>query len=253
MDKKKKLFSALLVFTLVLTGCQKASQTPSLLLSSRVMLENNLRGKSVEGRQIECITYGDGNDVILILATIHGNENAGTPLIYRLLDQLRANPKYAKGKKVVLIPVANPDGLVLNQRYNARGIDLNRNFEAPNRENNAINGAYGLSEPESVFIKQVISQHKPNRIITLHESLACLDYDGSGKQLAEHMGKYCNLPVKKLGSRAGSLGSYAGITLQLPIITVELTENDSWIGGDSLWDRYGRMLLASITYPADPD
>ena len=253
MTKTIKTFAALIIVTLVVSGCQKPSQTSDILLQPRPTLKHDLRGQSIEGRQIECMVFGSGDDVVLILATIHGDENAGTPLVYRLIKELRANPKYVKGKKVVIIPIANPDGLVANQRFNARGVDLNRNFDAPNRENNAINGPNGLSEPESVFIKEVISEHNPARIITLHESLACIDYDGPAKELAELMGKHCHLLVKKLGSRPGSLGSYAGLTLETPIITVELTPNDRWIDEDLLWTRYGQMLLASITYPVDPD
>jgi protein MpaA len=67
------------------------------------------------------------------------------------------------------------------------------------------------------------------------------------------MAKYCDLPVKKLGAKPGSLGSYAGLTLAIPIITLELQQSDSQFGPESLWRKYANTLLAAITYPSRPD
>ena len=70
--------------------------------------------------------------------------------------------------------------------------------------------------------------------------------------LAERMGQYCALPVKKLGARPGSLGSYAGVTLGIPIITFEMTQADSELNTEALWQKYGKALLAAITFPERP-
>ena len=253
MNRKITIFLSLLSASLMLAGCQKTQEISDDEMLPKPMIEHDMRGQSVEGRSIDSLVLGSGEDVILIMATIHGDENAGTPLVHKLIDHLRANTQLLDGRKVVLMPVTNPDGLVAEQRYNIRGVDLNRNFEAANRKNSTINGLTALSEPESRFIKKVIAKHNPNRIVSLHEPLNCIDYDGPGTDIAEHMGRYCNLPVKKLGSRPGSLGSYAGNTLGLPIRTVELTENDRWEDEDGLWKRYGQMLLAAIAYPDNPE
>jgi protein MpaA len=63
------------------------------------------------------------------------------------------------------------------------------------------------------------------------------------------MGEHCDLPVKKLGARPGSLGSYAGVTLGIPIITFEMLLNDSQLDTQTLWKRYGKALVAAIVYP----
>ena len=63
------------------------------------------------------------------------------------------------------------------------------------------------------------------------------------------MAQYCALPVKKVGARPGSLGSYAGVTLGIPIITFEMTEADSKLNSEAIWQKYGRALLAAIVYP----
>ena len=195
------------------------------------------------------MVLGEGRDVIFVLAAIHGNEQAGIPLCRRLYDYLLQHSNLLVGRKLVIMPIANPDGVAHNQRQNARGIDLNRNFEAANRQNSARYGFSALSEPESRVIKEVIRQHAPDRIVTLHEPLSCIDYDGPGKALAERMGQYCDLPVKKLGANPGSLGAYAGVTLGIPIITVEYPKGSGALEADILWTKYGRMLLAAVVYP----
>ena len=145
--------------------------------------------------------------------------------------------------------MANPDGYANNTRYNAKGVDLNRNFEAANRINTRQTGLIPLSEPEARVIRQLIQEYKPDRIVSIHQPLSCIDYDGPGKMLADRMGQYCALPVKKVGARPGSLGSYAGVTLGIPIITFEMTEADSKLDSVALWQKYGRALLAAIVYP----
>ena len=99
------------------------------------------------------------------------------------------------------------------------------------------------------MIKQVIQQYDPDRIVTLHQPLNCIDYDGPAQMLAQRMGQYCALPVKKLGARPGSLGSYAGVTLGIPIITFEMLPADSQLTSQALWSKYGRAMLAAILYP----
>ncbi|MHC4385915.1 MAG: M14 family metallopeptidase, partial [Planctomycetota bacterium] len=107
-------------------------------------------------------------------------------------------------------------------------------------------------EPESTILHDLILTYRPARIVTIHQPLYCLDYDGPGEDLAKAMADYCPLPVKKLGSRPGSLGSFAGIEQNTPIITMELAKEDSQLTDVQLWIRYGNALLAAITYPQLP-
>jgi len=63
------------------------------------------------------------------------------------------------------------------------------------------------------------------------------------------MARYCDLPVRKLGARPGSLGSYAGENLRIPIITFELPCDADSLDSKSLWTRYGSALIAAVLYP----
>ena len=256
MNKKWARISTVYVLfgVLAFAGCVEPVRYPEIVgeLPSIVFpSQYRIVGASIQQRPIMCYVLGDGSDVTLIMATIHGNEAAGTPLVRTLSWYLRQHPEMLSGRKVVLMAVANPDGMANGSRYNAKGIDLNRNFEARNRVNSKQTGLKALSEPEARVIKQVIQQYKPDRIVSIHQPLNCIDYDGPARMLAERMGQYCALPVKKLGARPGSLGSYAGVTLGIPIITFEMLPADSQLNSEALWQKYGRALLAAILYP-DP-
>ncbi|MEM9658430.1 MAG: hypothetical protein AAF961_08725, partial [Planctomycetota bacterium] len=111
-------------------------------------------------------------------------------------------------------------------------------------------GETPLSEPESRVLMKLVCHYFPNRIVSIHQPLNCIDYDGPAKDLAEAMAAVCPIPVKKLGSRPGSLGSLFGVTLQRPIITFELPP-DAEMESEALWKTYGGALVAALRH-SDP-
>ena len=247
-------------------GCYKPTDYPQVDKSIDYLpipVRQSVAGISVEKRPIMYHIIGQGQEVIFILAAIHGDEPAGITLANRLADFLQQNrQKLLRGRTVLILPIANPDGVAENSRLNANKVDLNRNFASENRVNSKEFGLTALSEPEAHIITQLIRQYKPERIISLHQVIdsgpegmattmpnGCIDYDGPGEALANHMAKYCDLPVNKLGANPGSLGSYAGLTLGIPTITFEMQKNDSKLNPEILWQRYGNALLSAITYP----
>ncbi len=235
----------------ILVGCQRppgAAPSPGEV-HGPIVPQSVVVGRSVEGRALTCQVLGDGGEVVLIMATIHGNEPAGTPLVRRLIERLAGEPELLCGRRVVVLPVANPDGLARHTRNNARGVDLNRNFPATNWRSRRRNGPAPLSEPESRAIHDLLERYAPVRIVTIHQPIACIDYDGPGRPLAQAMAASSGLPLKKLGGKPGSLGSHAGITRGIPIITVELPRSASRLSRESLWTQYGRMLLTAIAFP----
>lgn len=205
-----------------------------------------IAGRSVQGRPIEVQAYGNGADCLLILATIHGNEFAGTPLMKRFAKELRANPELVNGWTLVIVPVANPDGFAAKKRRNARGVDLNRNFPAGNYKSKGSKDKGPLSEPESKVIETLLQKYKPRYILSFHQAANLLDYDGPGKELAQRLAAVCPLKVSRMGARPGSLGSYAGIELKIPIITVELPGKASRMTEDTLWENYGGLLIEAL-------
>ena len=109
-------------------------------------------GQSVEGRELlvakisDNVNSNEGEPEFLYTSTMHGNELTGYPLMLRLIDSLLTtygtSPRITNlvdNLEIHINPLANPDGTYNggNQtvygatRYNANGIDLNRNYPDP--------------------------------------------------------------------------------------------------------------------------
>ncbi len=256
MNRKRSIILTVcaLFAALAFAGCYQPVDYPVIVdvpqpPAVEPAIQRRIVGTSIENRPITCTVLGEGQDVTFILAAIHGSEPAGIPLVRRLAQYLQQYPHLLQGRKVVLLPVANPDGVAHSTRYNARGVDLNRNFSTANRLNIKRFGRTALSEPEARVIDRLIRQYAPDRVVSIHQPLACIDYDGPGKALARRLAEYCNLPLIKLGPKPGSLGSYAGVTLGIPIITLELPHIADRLNSQRLWQRYGPALIAAVVYP----
>ena len=129
---------------LLLAGCaekQKQVIAPMIIYQDTVSplddvlstVQYRIGGRSLMNRLVEYEVQGYGPDCTFILATIHGNEDAGTPLVRCLSQYLQEHRELLRGRTVVILPVTNPDGRANHSRGNARNVDLNRNFQAENR------------------------------------------------------------------------------------------------------------------------
>ena len=68
-------------------------------------------GESAQGRPIELLIFGQASTTsVLILGAIHGDETTSADLTRNLIQQLSSDPALAAGKRVAIIPIANPDG-----------------------------------------------------------------------------------------------------------------------------------------------
>ena len=260
MDREWSLvarITLLAALLLGLAGCYEQEPRPKVIGERPALVlppaqtppRQHLIGRSVQGRPIFVQIVGQGTDTALILGSIHGNEPAAGVLVSELADRLRADPRLSEGRRVVLLPAVNPDGLAVQTRENAHGVDLNRNFDTSNRVDTGTNGLRPLTEPESAALESVIKEYAPSRIVSVHQPLSCIDYDGPGEAIAARMAQDCDLPVKKIGARPGSLGSYTGETLKIPTITMELPPEASKMSGEALWQKYGKALMAAVLYP----
>lgn len=196
----------------------------------------------LEKKHIKRRIFGKGKNVILILASIHGDEPASTSLVNKFAQYIEDHKKKLfRKRQLVVLPVVNPDGVNNKTRYNANGVDINRNFPSENwSEKEEHSGPKPASEPETQAVIQVIKEYKPDRIISIQQFSECIDYDGPGKKLADHIKKEsCGLSVKNLKYEPGSLGSFAGKDLKKPTITLGLAKKAHTFGSKGIWKRYG--------------
>jgi murein peptide amidase A len=169
---------------------------------------------------------------VLLIGGIHGDEYSSVSIVFKwmkTLDEFHSGLFHWR-----ILPVLNPDGLLRkkSQRMNANNVDLNRNFPMLDWKNATIDywknvtksnprrypGKAALSESETQWLVHEINKFQPDVIVAVHAPHGIIDYDGP-KNGPYKLGRlYLNL----LGTYPGSLGNYAGVQKQIPVVTIEL-------------------------------
>ncbi len=144
-------------------------------------------GPTVQGRWIWVLRITDNPDCdeaepeFVYISTMHGDEPVGTELLIWLCDSLVQN--YGVQPRITRVvdsldlwgvPLMNPDGNVLGQRYNANGVDLNRNFPVPDGVA-GYDGTYDL-EPETQAMMDFLAQRHQVMTINFHTGAVCVNY-----------------------------------------------------------------------------
>lgn len=242
---------------------------------------------SVLGTPLVWTIYGDKKnpDTTLILCGVHGDEITPVKFCFDIINHLRTVSLIGEGehfkndfegRRVVVVPVANPDSFFKRRptRTNANGVDVNRNLPTKDFDKKALRlwksryrsdkrrypGKVAMSEPESVFQVELIKKFKPKKIISVHSPLTMLDYDGPAN---EHSGGVVGSSANELlitmseeakGYRIknypffpGSLGNYAGNERQIPTFTLELPTSDP-SKSKAYWKRFKGAIHAAMTH-----
>lgn len=168
---------------------------------------------------------------VLLIGGIHGDEYSSISVAFKWMHILDRHHSGLFHWHVV--PLMNPDGLLRakSQRMNANGVDLNRNFYSPNWQHQAQQewhrrkknprrypGPKAVSEPETRWLTSEIESFRPDVIISIHAPYGVVDVDGP-LDGPESLGR---LQRRLLGNFPGSLGRFAGVLKEIPVITIEL-------------------------------
>lgn len=205
-------------------------------------------GQTELKRDIIVEQFGDGEEIVAIISSIHGNEAIGTPLLFRFLKE--GGIEDLEGKTVFLLYVANPDGYVLDMRGNSNNIDINRNFPTDNFGRGIFNGEAPLTAIETSVLLDFLGTYQPDRSLIIHQPLNGIDYDGKSKELAEHLSETSGIRVKRLGARSGSMGTYLGLGLKKQVITLEIPSRYSEKPIEQVCEKYCVLLKEFISYSA---
>ncbi len=129
-------------------------------------------GKSRLGAPITGFQTENASPKVLVMSGLHGDEVEGiihcTQIASALLEE-----KSPLLEKLLFLPIANPDGNFLNQRWTSSNIDLNRNFPTadwtPKFENPRYPpGPSAASEPETGILMSVVKNHGISLVLDLH-------------------------------------------------------------------------------------
>lgn len=119
-------------------------------------------GHSYQGRVIQLLKLGVGENQILLWSQMHGDEPSATPALLDIADYLLANGDHPVVRSILesttllMIPMLNPDGAEVYERVNAQGIDINRD-------------ALHLATPEGRLLKRIRDEYEPMLGLNLHD------------------------------------------------------------------------------------
>ena len=177
-------------------------------------------GRSQSGRAIRAYRAGEaGRPVVVVMATMHGEEDFGQYVAYGLLEG-----KPIKGVDLWVLPVANPDGLAHDRRWVNGHVDLNRNFPY-SWVKRANSGPRAVSERETKVIMDFLSRTQPRYLVSWHQPLHGVDTDKvKDLALSKRLAANLRLPLKELdcgGVCHGTMTAWFNHSFAGAAVTVE--------------------------------
>ncbi len=274
------------------------------------LLEIGYLGKSILGRSIPLLRLGHGKREVLYVGAHHGMEWITSSVLMRFVseycEQLQQNrplyhislPDLSRSHTIYIIPMLNPDGveyqihgieesnplfprlLTMNGgsmdfstwQANARGVDLNHNYDAEfvaykrlEAENGICGGAptrysgeFPESEPEVAALCNFIRFHEGLRgVLTFHTQGEEIFYQSGGKAprgstiLARRIAMLTGYCL----SEAEGLASYGGLTdwcvqkQDLPSFTIECGKGKNPLPIKDYFSIYARLREMLFTLP----
>jgi len=199
-----------------------------------VDIGRSVLGRPIIGLQFEPPAYARPRPPAILFGAIHGDEPLGVHCLLELATELVSMPP---GRDTWIIPALNQDGLAAGTKNNAHDVDLNRNFAASNwsaqHKAGYFPGSTPESEPETQALVALIEQVGATRLLAVHSPYRTVNWDGSGRELAEAMGALNGYGASgDIGyPTPGSFGSKYGVDRGAEVITLEipfLEEAQAW-------------------------
>ena len=130
---------------------------PHITALSHQTFTGQIQGYSAEGRSIHTLQLGNGDIRILAWSQMHGDESTATAALIDLAYHLaETQPAWLQKISLTILPMLNPDGAQRQSRYNAHGIDINRD-------------ALALQSPEGRILQKLVREFAPHWAFNLHD------------------------------------------------------------------------------------
>jgi len=227
----------------VASGSNKETSEEAWNFKSRIVCGSQTTiGYSVKGRPIIAYYFGSGSSTILFTGGMHGSERSGATTMQAWVTYLQAHAAEVipAGKRVVVVPNTNPDGIAANARYNANNVNIGRNFATANwkadiETSNGVlvngGGTSATSEPESKALAALTRQLRPRLEISYHSSGRLVGANKFGDSVAVG-----NIYAKMVGYKTmfydaeavmgypmtGEYEDWMGESMGIPAILIEL-------------------------------
>ncbi len=256
-------------------------------------------GHSLCGREINAFTLGGEYETVLYVGGVHGMEFITTKLLmqyfatlcehYKSCEKLKGYPirSYLSNRGLTVIPCLNPDGAAISRtgaasagsyaefvnnasngnstiwQANARGVDINHNFNADWQQVKLCEQTHGItspcpskfggeepeSEPETKAVAAYCRTHNIRHAIVFHSQGEEIYYTfGSNTpsrsyELAAVMEKLSGYTLSEPTGTAvgGGLKDWIIEELHLPAFTVEIGLGENPLPDDDLGSIYSKL------------
>jgi protein MpaA len=162
---------------------------------------------------------------ILVFSLIHGDEFPSGSVARTWMERMTTVETRNIWR---VVPILNPDGVKNKTRYNANGVDVNRNFPTKDWDPEALKywetkthkdkrrypGAKAASQKETLCAMAHIDDFNPDLILSIHTPYGVLDFDGPKIPPPT----FPTIPWKNLGNYPGSMGRYMWVDRSKPIL-----------------------------------
>lgn len=275
-------------------------------------LAHEIIGHSILGRPIEMLSFGKGESCSLFVGAHHGAESITSLLLMKFAEDILKNERtpshrligfdlkqILKHRSLYIVPMLNPDGVAIQKsgakaagilqkrvlsmngnhnfllwQANARGVDLNHNYDAEfprckEAERNLgifsggptrYGGEYPESEPETKALASLTRRLSENlkTALTLHTQGEEIywDFNGiapkDGRMLAECFAKVSGYTVARPPKEA-SFGGYKDFVIQkfgIPAFTIECGSGKNPLPPTDFDSIYNKVLPILLTAAA---
>ena len=278
-------------------GCKKMEEW---IEKKHGIKDTSVIARSILSKEIKAFFIGGGKRYITLFATHHALESITANLAYMLIDTLLEAEE--KGRiygidcklllskyRFVVVPCVNPDGVELRYhglgrtplydrlmrmsggdfstwQANARGVDLNHNYDFGfveykliEKERGIVAGAslysgeYPESEPETKGVATLIRTLEPAALISLHsqgEEIYSFPSTPRIKRIARRISEMTGYAL----STPTDTASYTGLcdytsSLGIPSFTLEVGRGTNPLPEESAPDIFSRIAAAIVTLP----
>ncbi len=256
--------------------------------------------RSILSREIEGYFIGEGKRYIAVFAAHHAQESITANIAFLLIDLLLTGMRQGRINSIdckllftkyrfAVVPCVNPDGIEMRYhgvsdsplkdrimrmsggnfsswQANARGVDLNHNYDfgfaeykAKERELGIVagkglySGESAESEPEVRGVCNLLRTLDLSAVVSLHsqgEEIYASPKDKKNQRRAERLAKMCGYTVAVAEGTAafGGLSDYTG-SLGIPSFTLELGKGQNPLPEADVPLIFGRVGEALATLP----
>jgi len=210
-------------------------------------------GRSSENRLIEFVQLGQGEQDVLVIGAMAGDDAQSIGLAERLAAHLARFPTWLAGVKVTIVRDPNPDGRGRRTPGNAHGVEIDRNFHTLRWRKVSVNdrwisGREPESEQETRVLADLLADLKPRRIVVLSSSQLQLSLGSCGpaENWARQVGAELRSSPQPIDPALapGSFAVLAGHDQGIATVVLRFPPGKEI---ERAWSEYKRALLAAVS------